>query len=255
MHKSYSHQNLQGYSFARQDLAEVDFSFSNLKGANFSNSVLTRANFDNADIRGARFTNAILTEANFSSALAGLQRKWVLFHLLLSLVMAFASGVMAAFASFLAVVLLMPTSVKMFTIIPGISVLTIGLIAFIVVISRGLSEQAFGSIAGAGAGAVVYAIAAGGENAIVIAITGTVIGTTAVAITAALIHALANFLIVTLASIISIIVTLLNIYVAWQAWCENPKYNSIRKVSISIVAISGTTFQNADLTAGLFHSN
>ncbi|WP_445175296.1 pentapeptide repeat-containing protein [Microcoleus sp.] len=77
-----------------------DFSGKNLRGHNFKGQNLTGAKFIGADIRGANFTNAILREADFTGAKAGLQRRWTIFLVTISLFLSLIAGVISALASF-----------------------------------------------------------------------------------------------------------------------------------------------------------
>jgi uncharacterized protein YjbI with pentapeptide repeats len=65
MPQDFSHQNLRGRSFKGQDLAGADFSY--------------------ADIRGADFSGANLRSANFRGTKAGLQKRWAIFLVIVSL--------------------------------------------------------------------------------------------------------------------------------------------------------------------------
>ena len=70
--QDYSGQNLRGRSFKGQNLEGVDFSY--------------------ADIRSANFTGANLRGANFTGAKAGLQRRWVVFLVIISWLLSGLSG-------------------------------------------------------------------------------------------------------------------------------------------------------------------
>ncbi|MEM9215266.1 MAG: pentapeptide repeat-containing protein [Cyanobacteria bacterium P01_F01_bin.150] len=53
-----------------------NFRGENLRGQNFNEKDLSGADFSGADIRGANFSNANLRETNFKNITAGLQKRW-----------------------------------------------------------------------------------------------------------------------------------------------------------------------------------
>ncbi len=59
----------------------------NLRGADFRGQNLSGADFSEADIRSTKFTGANLRDAKFCGAKCGLQRRWVLFLLILCLLL------------------------------------------------------------------------------------------------------------------------------------------------------------------------
>ncbi|MFM6224755.1 MAG: pentapeptide repeat-containing protein, partial [Dolichospermum sp.] len=69
-----------------------DYSGQNLRGRSFKGQDLTGANFSQADIRGANFTNANLKGADFTGAKAGLQRRWVIGLLIITLLLSALPG-------------------------------------------------------------------------------------------------------------------------------------------------------------------
>jgi uncharacterized protein YjbI with pentapeptide repeats len=66
---------------------ERNFRNANLRGQSFKGQDLSGADFSGADIRSANFTDAVLRETNFSGAKAGLQRRWILIHVVASFVL------------------------------------------------------------------------------------------------------------------------------------------------------------------------
>jgi hypothetical protein len=76
----------------RYEAGERDFRRVNLRGQSFKGENLSGANFSEADIRGTNFTNAKLIGTNFSGAKAGLQRRWAILLVGISLLLSALSG-------------------------------------------------------------------------------------------------------------------------------------------------------------------
>ena len=72
-----------------------NFQRQNLRGANFQGQNLSEADFSYCDIRGANFSKAILTGAKFCKIKAGLQKRWVIFLLLLVFLLILFSSVIS----------------------------------------------------------------------------------------------------------------------------------------------------------------
>ncbi|WP_017718184.1 pentapeptide repeat-containing protein [Kamptonema formosum] len=130
----------------------VDFSGQNLQGRNFKNQDLTGANFAHSDIRGANFTGANLTGANLTGALAGVPRRQTAALAILPPLLASLSGLLATLAGAFAGALLNPQFIKGNTIFPGVAVLLLLALFFLVTLRRGME-------AGLWAVAVVAAVA------------------------------------------------------------------------------------------------
>jgi len=138
-----------------------DFSGKNLRGRNFTGQNLTGAKFVGADIRGANFTNAILREADFTLAKAGLQRRWTIFIVTISLVLSAISGLMSGLTTGWVRLFFTPNNIKLYTLIPGVLLLIVLTIFFIFTLRQGLVVGAgAAAVTGAVAGAVVVAWAA-----------------------------------------------------------------------------------------------
>jgi hypothetical protein len=184
-----------------------DFSGQNLRGRSFKGRKdLTGANFSYADIRGADFTGAILIGANFSHAKAGLQKRWSIVLLIVSLFLLTLSGIVSAYAGvFTGAALIIGyvlLSVSKGIISPiffgGIVILITLAVFFIVTIRKGLVVALVALIIGtvvaacaaailvrimdastaAAAGAGVVAVTGAGAAAVVV--TGTVAGVASV---------------------------------------------------------------------------
>lgn len=123
-----------------------DYSGQNLQGRSFKGQDLTGANFSQADIRGVDFTNAILKGADFTGAKAGLQKRWVIGLLIITLLLSALSGF------FSAIIGVYIAYIFFDDVITGIVSLVIVTVFFIVTIRKGL-------VAGAGAVAVAVAVA------------------------------------------------------------------------------------------------
>ncbi len=122
-----------------------DYSGHNLRGRSFKGQNLTGANFSKADIRGANFTNAILKNANFTGVKAGLQRRWVIGLLIVTLLLSALSGLFSIMIGANVAGILDPKETQNFVV--GIMSLVV-VAVFIIVTSRksltdGLQAAAF----------------------------------------------------------------------------------------------------------------
>jgi len=256
-----------------------DFSGKNLRGRNFKGQDLTGAKFIGADIRSANFTNAILRKADFTGAKAGLQHRWTIFLVTVSLFLSVISGLMSARATLWIAVFFTPDIIKQYTIIPGVVVLIVLAISFIAIIRQGLgaaTEAGAGAVAVAVAGAGAMAVAAAGAGAVAVAaaaavgVAGAVAAAGAVAVALAAAAAVAGVgagaaaVAVAVAAVVAgavagavavaaaVAATGLGIYVAWRALVGDEKHALIRTIAIAFAARGGTSFRNADLTDANF---
>jgi cation transport ATPase len=76
-----------------------DFRGESLRGCNFKKQDLSGADFSSCDLRGANFSGANLTDAKFEKAKAGLQKRSVIFLLLLALALMVFSSVFSTICS------------------------------------------------------------------------------------------------------------------------------------------------------------
>ncbi len=263
-----------------------DFSGKNLRGRNFKGQNLTGAKFIGADIRGANFTNAILKEADFTGAKAGLQRRWTIFLVTISLALSVISGLLSGLTTVWVTVFLSSNNIKEYTLIPGVLLVIFLAIFFIVTLRQGLvagavagavaaaaARAVVGAVAAivAGAGAVAGAVAMAGSvagaaaGAVAAAATATVAVAVAGAVAGAIAGAIAGAVAVTVAVVVVVVAvgaaaatmvaaaaTGLGIYVAWRALAGDEKQALIRTIAIAIAATGGTSFRGADLTDATF---
>jgi uncharacterized protein YjbI with pentapeptide repeats len=259
MLKHWSHHNLRNRSFRHQDLRGADFV--------------------GADISGTDFTDALLTNANFSQAKAGLSKLLILRFLFFTVLLAFLSGFIAAYAGAVLGNLFTATSLSQLSI--GCFVLT-GLILFgIISIRNGFTNQlgiislvtatsivsivaitpnpeiasraAVSSLAfgGAIAGLVSLSTAISSSrksrSCISIAILGIIAGTLfGIPMEN---HGVFDFIGV---AIVSLSTLILANYIAQRANHNDRRYQLIRTLAISLSTSGGTRFNNADLTDANF---
>ncbi len=256
-----------------------NFSGKNLRGRNFKDQNLTGAKFIGADIRGANFTNAILKEADFTRAKAGLQRRWTIFLVTVSLFLSVISGLISGQGNFWVGVLFTPYNIKQFSDTPGVIVLIVLAIFFIVTIRQGIgtaagvvavavavvvvvvvagvgAAEAAGGGAAAVAAAAAAAVAAAGVVAAAVAAAAAVAGAGAGAVAAAVAAAAAAVVAVAAAGeaapAVAVAVAGLGIYIAWRALAGDEKHAFVRTFAIAFAATGGTSFRNADLTDANF---
>ena len=169
-------ENQKIATISLREIMPQDFSGKNLRGRNFKGQNLTGAKFIGADIRGANFTNAILREADFTRAKAGLQRHWTIFLVTISLFLSVISGLISGLTTVWVTLFFTLNNLKEYTLIPGILVLIVLAIFFIVTMRQGLV---------AGAATVAVAAAVAGAVTAAVAVAGVVAGATAVVVAGA----------------------------------------------------------------------
>jgi uncharacterized protein YjbI with pentapeptide repeats len=274
MPQNFANKTLRGRPFnPGDDLRGANFQGASLRGVNFKNLDLSRANFSGADIRGANFSNATLVKANFSKAIAGLQKRWMIAHLisiiLLLTILNFSAILLSVFFT---AALLTPSGIERYTIFPGLASILVLVITCVAIVSQGLTEKAAGTIlvagAGVGAGAIVFvgagAVAGAGAGAgavagaVVVAGAGIIVVESAivVAVVVAGIVAVAGAVAVESAIVVAVVVAnailLLSFYVAWRTAKGDEKFALARNLGVAIGSIGGTSFCGADLTAANF---
>ncbi|MEH2409218.1 pentapeptide repeat-containing protein [Nostoc sp.] len=208
----------------------LDFSGQNLRGRNFKGRQdLAGANFSYADIRGANFSNANLTGANFSHAKAGLQRRWAIFLVLISLLLSGLSGFLWVFNGYLVSQIFDITNLN--NQIRAWTTLILLIAFFFVTIRQGV-VAGFGAVAAAVAGSVAAAVA------FAFAVAGPVAAAVAFAVAFAFAVAVAG--------------TLFSINISWRAMKGDEKHSLVRNIAIAFAATGGTSFRGANLTGADF---
>lgn len=266
-----------------------DFSGQNLRGRDFRGQNLTGANFSNADIRGANFTNATLQGANFTGAKTGVQMQRAIAQLIISfLSLALLTFVSVVINTGLTSYFLTPIGIKRYTALPGIASLFMNAVTFYAIAFQGLTIKAVRTIAvstataivcafavafilaltnggegiaGAGLGALAFAVVAGpaaliGLLAIALACAGVCIGAGAGA--GAVVGAVVGVGMITVAGAgveagtsvgaVAVIVMSLSFYLLWRALKGDEKFALVRTIGVVVGAIGGTSFRGANLT-------
>ncbi|WP_413176453.1 pentapeptide repeat-containing protein [Anabaena azotica] len=257
----------------------LDYSGQNLRGHSFKGQNLEGANFSYADIRSANFTNAKLNGANFSHATAGLQKRWIVFLILVSCLLSGISGFLWV-SNLVLGSLIFDTSnfTNQITGWMSLIVFTLIMLFFITIrqelIALGVVIIAFATSIGI---AVIGAIIVGvifGNRVGVLAVTSAVSFAGAVAVAFSVTGAITIFVAAAIAiagnkagcvagcvavAIKGVFVgfgcsagVILSVYMAWRAMKGDKKYSLVRNIAIAFAAIGGTNFRNADLTDANF---
>ncbi|MFM5925718.1 MAG: pentapeptide repeat-containing protein [Dolichospermum sp.] len=245
-----------------------NYSGQNLRGRSFKGQNLTGANFSKADIRGVDFTNANLKGADFTGAKAGLQRRWVIGLLIITLLLSALSGLFSTAS----VVLVYYAFDK--NIIAGIVALVTLVIFCIITARKSL-------LAGLGMVAVAFGIIAVSSVTIASSIQGISIGLLVLAFTGvvtcsvtftfvfsfAFTFIFAIFFTIFFASIFAIILgnffphvpiaivfavavvfVIFSAYIGWRSLNGDKRDTWLRSYAIVFAATGGTSFHGADLT-------
>ncbi|MEM7579086.1 MAG: pentapeptide repeat-containing protein [Cyanobacteria bacterium P01_A01_bin.80] len=150
----------------RYAVGERDFRRVSLRGQSFKGQDLSGADFSEANIRSADFSGAILKGSKFCGAKAGLQKHWMIFLLVASLLLLVFLGLMLGVNAYFILYFFLPTAD--YNIIIGLFVLLAHTIFFVVIIRKGINAAlgilvativTTGSIAVTGIGALTVSVA------------------------------------------------------------------------------------------------
>jgi uncharacterized protein YjbI with pentapeptide repeats len=265
-----------------------DFPNVNLQGRSFRNRDLSNQDFSGADIRGTKFDKAILKNANFIDAKAGLQNHWKIIWIIVSFLLALLSGILSIVASSFATQLLKTENIKElgnFGYLSSFLVLFILLFFCVVIIRRGVA-YAVGTIAVIIAVAIPIAVGfdyifvgqfafiptfavflplsvamlliAAGVDAIALNLTHKIFGR---AVTIVMIVTVAAAGVIPLQmqlqpavwiETVAVIAAGFSNYLGWKATAANGELAWIQRITVAVVAASGTSFRGADLTNANF---
>ena len=135
------------YRSGERNFSGIDLSGQSLRGMNLKGIDLSGADLSRTDIRGTKFVNATLRETVFSQAQAGLQRRWLIGQLAISLPLAMVLNFLGAlFSGVFIAVLFEPASIEEYTIISGLLVLVMLMGMLLVIARQGLTFKALNTI-------------------------------------------------------------------------------------------------------------
>jgi uncharacterized protein YjbI with pentapeptide repeats len=260
----------------------------NFKGKSFQGLNYTGKDFTGTDIRGTNFTKAILKGANFNQAQAGLQGHWLTWWIMVSLFLAAISGLASTLTSWFTALLFNKDNIQQVTILPGVIVLVVLALLFIVTIRRGFTA-AITTLAFTVAGSTLLVVFQVVIKVTVVtsvvpiiaavvgvgALAGTWIGALAITLAKAVAEdvaaLMAMLMVVAVAAVagyisknlakgdastwilpIAVAVALLNSYIGWRTLAGDKKFAWIHKIAVILAAIGGTSFRDAELTDANF---
>lgn len=247
-----------------------DFQGESLRGCNFKKQDLSGADFSSCDLRGANFSGANLTDAKFEKAKAGLQKRSVIFLLLLALALMVFSSVFSTICSHY-IGFMFDKSSTQNQIVSWVSL--IFLLFFCVLTRKNILTGLVTGLTIAGLTVVtITALSATLEfiaAAMSIAAQGMAIGaglTTVIALASLVALGIKNSTVVPLATlivlgvslgakigitgvIVAVTLTLFFCYIGWLTLKQEHRDPWLRKIVIAFAALGGTSFFKANLTA------
>ena len=249
-----------------------DFSEQNLRGRSFQGQDLTGANFSNADIRSTNFKGAILQKANFTGVKAGLQKRWILFLVLLSCFLSGASGFLFVFNGVL-IANIFDGSDHIYNQALGWVSLVITIVVCIVIVRQGVEVSLAFAFTFAGAFSFVFAGTKGTAYSVAIAFAlvftfvvilvfafftltpaFTIAFTFWASFAVALIMAVAFTKARVLAATFAVGAIFAIAYATWRALKGDKEYALIRNAAVTFIAFGGTSFYKTNLTDANFSS-
>ena len=218
-----------------------DFSGQNLRGRSFKGQNLEGADFSHTDIRGANFTGANLQRANFSKAKSGLQKRWVMILILISLLLIGIFGLLSILVGFLVSLI--------FDSNPGSQIvgwfnLIINIAVIIIIIRKGINTNFTVVVAAAFAFTLAFAFVLAFAVAVVLVIAAIDSGSGRIGLsgTAPPAKLFAG----------TVVFLLLGIYVVRQAMKGSEKYALVRSAVIAFASFGGTSYRNTNLNNANF---
>jgi uncharacterized protein YjbI with pentapeptide repeats len=269
-----------------------DYSGQNLRGRFFTGQNLEGVNFSYADIRSADFTGANLRGANFSHVIAGLQKRWAIFLVLISSALVILTVFFSALVGF--IMSLVSDTSNLENQIAGLTIIVVVAIIFFTIIRQGIQVgfqvAAFAVVVvaafsfalvlvglfftGNSFAAVAGTVAVGGTIGGVFAVVFTLAFIGAVSVVIAVADTFAIVFVVVFVVVFIIVfgrfvtgdgsftgvfflagafaVALFSVYISRLALKGDEKHALIRNMAVAFAAIGGTSFRSTNLTDANF---
>lgn len=268
--KELQHHYRQG----KRDFTGVDLSGESLRGMNLQDIDLSEADLSCTDIRGTRFINASLKNTVFNQANAGIQRRWLIYQIVSTLVISQIFGLLSTILNSLTFINLFTSSGR--TINAGLVALTIISSMLLSITFRGTTFKALRSISYsiiiiflvvfvvASTGGLMGAglVFGGALGALTTAATvaDSILVTVAVVSISGVRGVLVGLALLTLSlspsntptGMLNNIAAILSLYMTWRALAGDSKFAFLRETTLAIGIVGGTSFSGANLTGAYF---
>ncbi|MEL6816207.1 MAG: pentapeptide repeat-containing protein [Cyanobacteria bacterium J06598_3] len=270
---------------SRYAAGDRTFCNANLRGANFSGQDLSGADFSGADIRSATFDDAQLQSVSFAGAQAGLQRRWIAVHVVVTVLVAAFAGLLQGFVGIVATVLfdgspeaLLAESIYVlllitvyvaislqgftlsacgtvlgsFLLVVAVAVGSAGSFSqdFAIAVASGISVAVVGVLAVVAVVLMMGAFSVSGIDSFIFALAIAAI--MALSVAGAVVFFGADTFTFVVALALGLASWLLVLYIGWQVSRGHAKYTMVRELGLVFSALGGTSFCGADLTGATF---
>ncbi|HYW20728.1 MAG TPA: pentapeptide repeat-containing protein [Nodularia sp. (in: cyanobacteria)] len=206
-----------------------DYAGQNLRGRSFKGQNLEGANFSKADIRGANFTDAILKGADFTGAKAGLQRRWVILLLIVTLVLLALAGIYLVSFGLSVASSIFDTKYPGSVLMGSVYLILVGVFCIVTVrkgITTGLKSLA-----------------------VTLVITSLIVLTVAVAFPGTFLRTRTSSrgLVFAFALVFALVLILFSIFIGWRIQGKHDKDDWLNSFANIFAATGGTSFHGANL--------
>ncbi|MDP5337267.1 MAG: pentapeptide repeat-containing protein [Nodularia sp. (in: cyanobacteria)] len=201
----------------------------NLRGRSFKGQNLEGENFSKADIRGANFTDAILKGADFTGAKAGLQRRWVILLLIVTLVLLALAGIYLVSFGLSVASSIFDTKYPGSVLMGSVYLILVGVFC-IVTVRKGITT-------GLKSLAVTLVITSLIVLTVAVAFPGTFLST----------RTSSRGLVFAFALVFALVLILFSIFIGWRIQGKHDKDDWLNSFANIFAATGGTSFHGANL--------